>query len=338
MKSLVLGGSVFVGKQMVKALVAAGHEVSVLNRGKTPVQLPEGVELIVADRTDKESMQAALANTTWDAVFDISGFIMVAGGADARSLIELLDGQVGHYVYTSSIMAYDQGRGVFPWREEDSSSTEGPTTYGGFKAVMENELLSQHGKTGFPVSIVRPAAIYGPNNNIYDMETPMFLRLEQGRPILIPHDGLVTVSYGHVDDLCDAMLACVGNQKARGEIFNITAEALTVNEYIKVLSEIVGLSPNIVKVPDSVVPTLTQPAYGHLFSAPFHSALSIEKAERLLGAKPSYDFRSGHEDTFAWFKEQGWTGRSEPLMDPMWMSSWNFDYESEVAAQIQAES
>ncbi|MBT4160847.1 MAG: NAD-dependent epimerase/dehydratase family protein [Gammaproteobacteria bacterium] len=338
MKSLILGGSVFVGKQMVQALVEAGHEVSVLNRGKTPAQLPEGVELIVADRTDKESMKAALTNTSWDAVFDISGFIMVAGGADAGSLIELLDGQVGDYVYTSSIMAYDQGSGVFPWREDAPSSTEGPVTYGGFKAVMENELLSQHKKTGFPVSIVRPAAIYGPNNNIYDMETPMFLRLEQGRPILIPHEGLVACSYGHVDDLCDAMIACVGNEKARGEIFNITAEGVTVNEYVKVLAEIVGETPNIVNVPAPVVSTLTQPAYGHLFGTAHHGVLGIDKAEKLLGVKPSYDFKSGHEHTYAWFKEQGWSGRTEPLADPMWMSSWNFDYESEIAAQIQAAS
>ncbi|MDP6828459.1 MAG: NAD-dependent epimerase/dehydratase family protein [Pseudomonadales bacterium] len=338
MKSLVLGGSVFVGKRMVKALVEAGHEVSVLNRGKTPVQLPEGVELIVADRTDKESMHAALANSSWDAVFDVSGFVMVAGGADARSLIELLDGQVGDYVYTSSILAYEQGRGVFPWREDDPASMDGPQTYGGFKATMENELLSQYRKTDFPVSIVRPAAIYGPNNNIFDMETPMFLRLEQGRPILIPHEGLVTCSYGHVDDLCVAMLACAGNEKARGEIFNITAEGVTVNEYVKVLAEIVGVTPNIVNVPESVIPTLAQPAYGHLFGTAHHAVLSIGKAERLLGAKPSYDFRSGHEHTYAWYREQGWTGRAEPLVDPMWMSSFNFDYESEVADRIRAES
>ena len=43
MRALVLGGSVFVGKRLVQALVAGGHDVSVLNRGKTPTELPEGV-------------------------------------------------------------------------------------------------------------------------------------------------------------------------------------------------------------------------------------------------------------------------------------------------------
>ena len=40
MKTLVLGGSVFVGKHTVEALLAEGHDVAVLNRGRTPTDLP----------------------------------------------------------------------------------------------------------------------------------------------------------------------------------------------------------------------------------------------------------------------------------------------------------
>ena len=64
-------------------------------------------------------------------------------------------------------------------------------------------------------SVVRPAAIYGPDNNIFDMETPMFLRLLQRRPILVPHGGLVVGSYGHVDDLCDAMITIARAPRGR---------------------------------------------------------------------------------------------------------------------------
>ena len=56
-------------------------------------------------------------------------------------------------------------------------------------------------------SIARPAAIYGPDNNIYDMETAMFLRLRRKLPVLLPHGGLVTGNYGHVDDLCALLRA-----------------------------------------------------------------------------------------------------------------------------------
>lgn len=337
MKALVLGGSVFVGKHMVQALVNGGHDVTVLNRGKTPSSLPPGVKHIVADRTDARSMRDALAGTSWDAVFDVSGFVMVSGGTDVKSLLDLFDGRIGHYVYTSSVMAYEQGRGVFPWREEDPMSTEGPATYGGFKAEMERQLLARHQQTGFPATIIRPAAIYGPDNNIFDMELPMFLRLRQERPILVPHGGLVAVSYGHVDDLCDIMLGCVGNQASLGEIFNITAEAVTANEYVRVLAEVVGVRPNIVPVPDDMLPTLKKPAFGHLFSAVHHGPLSIEKAQRRLGFKPRYDLLAGHRETYAWFLAQGWGDKDvSPLIDTLWGATWDFDYEAEVARRIGA--
>ncbi len=228
MRALVLGGSVFVGKRLVMALLEAGYDVTVLNRGKTPTVLPDGVAHLAADRTDMGAMQAALGDREWDVVHDVSGFVMAAGGSDIGSLIELLDGRVGAYVFCSSIMAYDQSlAGVFPWTEDMASNPEGTGSYGGFKAFAEGLMLERHAATGFPASVVRPAAIYGPENNIYDMETPMFLRLLQSRPILVPHGGLVAGSYGHVDDLCELMVAMAALPAARGEVFNVTAEGLT---------------------------------------------------------------------------------------------------------------
>ena len=201
MNTLVLGGSQFVGLHLVRELAARGHEVTVLNRGKTETGLPAGVQRLTADRTDNDSMRGALAGKDWDAVFDVSGFVMVAGASDIGFLLDLLDGRTRAYVYTSSIMAYRQAIGVSPWLESMESNPDGPATYGGFKVAVEKAVLERHRDHGFPGSIVRPAAIYGPDNNIYDMEAAMFLRLLRGLPIIVPHEGLVTGSYGHVDDL-----------------------------------------------------------------------------------------------------------------------------------------
>ena len=82
MKTLVLGGTGFVGRRLVEVLTADGAGVTVLNRGVTPVELPAGVARLVADRSDATSMRAALARTEWDAVFDVSGVAKVAGGTD----------------------------------------------------------------------------------------------------------------------------------------------------------------------------------------------------------------------------------------------------------------
>ena len=338
-RCLVLGGSVFVGKHLVTTLVELGAHVAVLNRGKTATDLPAGVEHLVADRTDGDQMRSALAGRDWDAVFDVSGFVMAAGGSDIDGLLDLLDGHTGHYVFTSSIMAYDQSwAGVFPWTEDQPTNPDGPASYGGFKAMAEASMLARHAATGFPASSVRPAAIYGPDNNIFDMETPMFLRLLQRRPILVPHGGLVVGSYGHVDDLCDAMVRIAREPKAAGEVFNVTTDAVDVNRYIATLADVVGVEPVVVPVPDALLPEVTAPGappvFGHLFKVRHHASLSTAKVARIVGDAPRYDLRAGHEHTYEWFRSQGWDRLDGPLVDPVWKASWDFDAEAALAERL----
>jgi nucleoside-diphosphate-sugar epimerase len=335
MKALVLGGSQFVGLHLVRELSARGHDVTVLNRGKTSTHLPPGVSRLVADRRDVESMRAALEGKDWDAVFDVSGFIMAAMGSDMSTLVELLDGRIGAYVYTSSIMAY-QPTGYLPWDESCPSVDEGPNTYGGFKRANEDLLLERHDATGFPASVVRPAAIYGPDNNIYDMELAYFLRLLRGLPILLPHDGLVTGSYGHVDDLCRIMVDMATHPGAPGEVFNITGESVTADQYVALLSEVVGKPAEVLYVSSELQAELEKPAWGHLFGKMHHGALTTEKARRTLDFRPEFDLLTGHAATFEWFMESGLVDVQEPMMDPLWFATWDFDWEAEVAERIAA--
>lgn len=337
---LVLGGSVFVGRRLVEGLVARGAAVTVLNRGRTPGALPAGVERLVADRTDAVQMRGALAGREWDHVYDVSGFVMAAGGSDVDGLLDLLDGAVGAYVYTSSIMAYDQSWvGRFPWREDQPVNCDGAASYGGFKAMAETAIRARHAATGFPGCVVRPAAIYGPHNNIFDMELPMFLRLLQHRPILVPHGGLVVGSYGHVDDLCDAMIALAGTSGAHGEVYNVSGESVDVNRYVTVLAEVVGEPPDVVYVPDDLRAELDAAggpsAYGHLFTARHHAAVSTEKVRRLLGGEWHYDLRTGHEHAYEWFRSQGYDQLAGPLVDPVWKASYDFDHEASIAERIR---
>jgi nucleoside-diphosphate-sugar epimerase len=334
MRTLVLGGSSFVGGRLVRRLLAADAEVSVLNRGRTAAPRAE-VEQLTADRRDAASMRAALAGRDWDAVLDVSGYIMATDAENFAALVDLVDGHTTRYVFVSSIMAYAT-TGWFPWFEDGPYRDEPPTTYGGFKAYAEQLLLDRHRRTGLPVAIARPAAIYGPENNIYDMEAAMFLRLTRGLPVLLPHRGLVTGSYGHVDDLAAALVDLAEAPAAVGQVFNVSGAGVSAGQYVAALAEVVGREPDIRLVPDELLPELQRPAFSRLFTARHHGIVSTEKLRTRLGRPPERDFLTGHRETYEWFCSSGLADGPADLNDPLWGKGFDLAYEAEVAGLIEA--
>jgi len=322
MRSLVLGGSTFVGRRLVLQLAG---------QGRTPSALPPGVGRFTADRTDAGSMRSALEGTEWDAIFDVSGFVMVAGGSSIADLLELFDGRTAAYVFVSSVMAY-QPSPLMPWTEDQPTSTEPTTSYGGFKAYAEAEIRKRHGLTGFPGSIARPAAIYGPDNNILDMEAAMFLRLRRKLPVLLPHGGLVTGNYGHVDDLCALLIAMARSPRAvSGEVVNATGQAITTAGYVRALAEIVGVEPDIHLLPDDRLGQVPGPLFGHLFGVRHHAVLSTDKARR-LGLPAERGFVEGHGQTYEWFLSSPLVDAPDSMSDPVWGAGYDFAAEAKALA------
>ena len=83
MKLLILGGTRFVGRHVVAAAQARGHEVTLFNRGNHPIEGLGAVEIITGDRhTDLHKLQGR----RWDAVVDTSGHLPRAVRAAAEVL------------------------------------------------------------------------------------------------------------------------------------------------------------------------------------------------------------------------------------------------------------
>ena len=96
-RTLVLGGTHFVGRALVEAATTRGHQVTTLTRG-TSGSPPADVVALHADRTDRAALAAALGDDSWDLVVDTwSGAPRVV-----RDSARLLSGRVGHYAYVSS--------------------------------------------------------------------------------------------------------------------------------------------------------------------------------------------------------------------------------------------
>ncbi len=334
MRCLVLGGSSFVGGRLVERLLAEGHETAVLNRGRTGSPRPRVTQL-TADRRDPATIRAALSHEYWDAVFDVSGYIMATDAENFLALLDVLDGRAGRYLFVSSVMAYAPS-GYFPWQETAPVTPDPPTTYGGFKAFAEQVILERFAASGFAATVARPAAIYGPENNIYDMESAMFLRLRRRLPILLPHQGLVVNSFGHVDDLAAALLVMATHPNAPGEIFNVSGVGVTAGQYVQTLADIVGAAPDIRMVPDEVGEKLDRPAFCRLFKTRHHSLLDTTKSRSLLGLPAERPFRQGHEQTYEWFLSSPLAEAQVNLDDPLWGKGFDLAYEAEVAQRLDA--
>ncbi|MFJ2742320.1 NAD-dependent epimerase/dehydratase family protein [Streptomyces sp. NPDC087440] len=104
----VIGGSRYFGKLLVERLRAAGHQVTVINRGSTPP--PAGVEHLVVDRNDEAALLAALDTRTFDVVVDQVCYTPVQAAIAARAFA----GRTRRYVMTSTIEVYDPRTAALP--------------------------------------------------------------------------------------------------------------------------------------------------------------------------------------------------------------------------------
>jgi len=245
-KVLVMGGTQFNGLALVRELVHAGHDVTILNRGKSPGAVPAGVRRLVADRSDAAALRAALGSEEWDCVQDVTAY----RPDDVAFMLEQLRGRVGHYVFISSTVIYAPSD-LLPIHEDapvDRSPRQ--NEYGRNKILCEDLLVRAHREHGFPATTVALSMVFGPHNILPDREQRMFVRLQQGRPILIPGDGTTLAQVGFVSDQARALRLLMGNARCFGRRYNLTgADYFTAEGYVDVFARVVGVEPNKVFVP-----------------------------------------------------------------------------------------
>jgi nucleoside-diphosphate-sugar epimerase len=250
MRVLVVGGSQFNGFALVQELVRRGHDVTVLNRGKTDAPFPDGVRRITADRTDRDRMSDVLAGEAFDCVHDMCAY----HPEDVEMMIELLRGRVGHYVFISSTVIYARTT-LLPITEESSvDRTEQQNEYGLHKLLCEDRLLAAFASSGFPATTVALSMVMGPRNIVPDREQRMFVRLLRERPVLLLGRATALGQIGDVDDQAEALCDLMGKPVTFGQRYNLTGGQYFSDEgYVDVFAEVVGRAPRKAFVPADVV-------------------------------------------------------------------------------------
>jgi len=217
-KLLVLGGTKFLGRALVEAALAAGHEVTTFNRGQTNAELFPKLERLHGDR---DGGLEALRGRTWNAVVDTSGYVPRI----VRDSAELLAEAADRYAFVSSISFYADYRE--PRREDDPAEQLGDlpgdrlledySNYGALKALCEREVLDVFGERAY---IVRPGLIVGPHDPT-DRFTYWPQRARRAGPILAPAPPEQPVQMIDVRDLAGWMLRML--EERRGGVFNATS-------------------------------------------------------------------------------------------------------------------
>jgi nucleoside-diphosphate-sugar epimerase len=288
MNVLVLGGTNFIGRHIVRALLER-HEVAVLNRGTHPSRTA-GVTRLIADRTDPASVRAAVP-AGFDVVVDVSG---VEPPHIAGTVPVLRELGVQRYVFISSGAVYDGSVTPRPFPERAPAVGDaawGP--YGRSKAECES-LLRGYGLR--ELTIFRPPYVYGPGNN-EPREQFLWARMLAGRPIFVPGDGMTRIQFCPVPYLGDAVARVVDGRMAAG-VYNIGEPvAYTLDEYVGVLAAVAGVgAPGIRHVEDGSIPAR------EYFPFRDYSLVLDTGASREASLPAPVGLAAGMAGTFAWFR------------------------------------
>ncbi len=312
-------------------LLKSGHAVTVLHRSGARA-LPDGVESLIADRNDGEAVARALNGASknggrrFDAVFD-NVYDWERGTSAAQvEATALACGDVGRYVFMSSVAAYGQG---LDRREDDPlAPNDFRDAYCRNKAMSERALFRLYRDRGLPVVTLRPPYIYGPENPFY-REAFFWDRFRDGRPVIVPGDGRRLMQFVYVKDLVRACVAAIEEPAAVGEAFNIGDDRpVTQVELVEALGRAAGVEPRWIPVERARI----EAAGGNPMGEPMYFAVYFDmpslteamgKAERILGVAPT-PFGQGLRETYEWYLLE--RGERPPA---------NYDFEDALTAGVR---
>ncbi|MEU9041590.1 MULTISPECIES: NAD-dependent epimerase/dehydratase family protein [unclassified Kitasatospora] len=204
MRILIMGGTRFVGRHLAEAALAAGHDVTVLHRGRSGAHLLPHATHLIADR---DADLSVLRGRSWDATVDVSAYYP----RQIRDLAAALDpGAAGRYLLVSSMAVYDTP--AAPAYTEDSPlrPADGPEpdtitgeTYGVLKVQCERAARQAFGPETL---LVRPTYVIGPHDYTHRFDY-WVQRLTRGGEVLAPGRPDAPIQVVDARDLAAWMLA-----------------------------------------------------------------------------------------------------------------------------------
>lgn len=325
MKILVTGGTGFTGKALVKRLLDEGHQVVALDYKeglKTEELRTWGAEVIIGSVTDRTVVARAMKgvqvvqhlaaafremnvpNSFYDDV-NVGGTRNVLEAAQAEGVRKL--------VYCSTCGVH--GNVDHPPAGEDAPIQ--PADYYQRTKYEAEPIALDFGRRGMKVTILRPAAIYGPGDP--ERFFMIFKRVQSGT---FPMFGSGKTLYHplYIDNLVDALLLAMDENKGNGEAYLIADEHYySIEEIVRKAAKAMGLEVRIPHYP--VWPVVLAGHVCEKICKPFkitppifprrvdwyrqNRAFKIDKARRDLGYAPRVELDEGLKATYDWYRAEG---------------------------------
>jgi 2-alkyl-3-oxoalkanoate reductase len=326
MKVLVTGGTGFTGKALVKRLLDDGHSVTALDYKegyKTEELRRWGAEVVIGSVTDRDRVRRATAGAEvvqhLAAAFrelDVpeSHYDRVNVDGTRICLEEAQAAGARKFIYCSTCGIHGNVKNP-PTDEEHNIAPA--DYYQSTKYKAEPICLDFMKQTGLPVTIIRPAAIYGPGDP--ERFHMIFRRVARGR---FPMFGSGRTLYHplYIDNLIDAFVLAMDPERGNGQAYLIADEEyVTIEDLVRRTARVMGVA---VRVPHYPVWPLV--IAGHVCVAACkplriappifprrvdwyrqNRAFDIGKAKRDLGYQPAVGLDEGLRRTYAWYRAEG---------------------------------
>jgi UDP-glucose 4-epimerase len=241
MRVLVTGGAGFIGSNLVRALLAQGEDVRVLDNFSTgsranldglPVEIVEG-ELRSYERVHNAvrgaevvfhlgalgSVPRSVQDPLTSSAVNVEGTLNV--------LLAARDAEVRRVVFSSSTSVYGTSR-ERPTREESPLDPISP--YGVAKLAAERYCVAfSRVYESFESVVLRYFNVFGPRQSPqsqYAAVIPLFITaIAAGEPVTIHGDGQQSRDFTYVDNIVAATIAAAGAPGASGRVFNVAGGA-----------------------------------------------------------------------------------------------------------------
>lgn len=259
--AFILGGTGQIGRAIADNLLTAKWNVSIAARGQRPVSddlIARGARFVALDRESPGELACAIGDGA-DALVDATAY----GPAEGSQLLDVQSG-IGALVVVSSSSVYrdeagrtldEAAQGGFPELPDPVAETQptvapGDATYSTRKVALENLLLA---KATIPVTILRPAAIYGPRS-IHPREWWFVKRILDGRrAIPIAYEGKSRFHTSSVFNI--AALVRIALDQPDTRILNIVdPQALSVAEIGSAIARHMDYAGKLVRMPGNAFP------------------------------------------------------------------------------------